>query len=493
MEAPRYRTGLRSLLGACMGSSENHEYVTLGDKKDPSPRQRRTDRLKGFLVILLPAFVASRLGHNIYSYKSDSTTYLNGVRGLAAITVIIQHITAQWYDVVYWAYGAREEDTAFIQLPFVRLIVSGQFAVHLFFVLSGFVLSLEPLKRAYDGEYDSVLTSLPSKIIRRPFRLFLPLWPVIVICCVFTEAGWFPSSPMGNLWAQLANGWRLFLFSAWAPFRFYRGSESDVPEIPNWGHAWTLPAEFRGSMVVFFLCTMVRMSPWLRLFGLVLFSWWCLYEQYWDMSLFIAGMVLAEVRHLRARLAPLRLPSFLNSSSSSRGRCGSGSSTDTGIDTEFAATTSVSWFFWAAVLIIALYVSGFPPHDPHESPLYSFLMYSDSYVDVRLTYLNCAAFAVILSLENLPRVQGWLNNPAVLYLGHISFGVYLMHWPVVFSIGNKTILLLHDDAGWSLFAAVTTGCTVAVLLSVWVGDVFTRVVDRNCIRFSKWVAKVTKV
>ncbi|PSR90875.1 acyltransferase 3 [Coniella lustricola] len=422
------------------------------------------DRLRTMLLALLPAPIASRLGHHIYSYETDSTTYLNGVRGVAAVTVMFQHISAQYYDLIYWAHGSREEDTAFIQLPFVRLLVSGQFAVHLFFVLSGFVLSHDPLRRAYEGQYDSVLISLPSKILRRPLRLFLPLWPVIVVCCVLIEAGWFPTPPTGNLWAQLVEGWRLYLFSAWAPFRFYRGGDTDVPVLVNWAHAWTLSAEFRGSMVVFFLCTMVRMSPWLRLIGLVTFSWYCLYESYWDISLFIAGMVLAEVRHLRARLAPLQ-----------------------------SSATTVPWFFWAGILVSALYIAGFPPHDPRDSPWYGFLMYSPSLLEVRSFYLNCAAFAIILSLENLPRVQEWLNSRVILYLGHISFGLYLMHWPVVFSAGERTINHLHRDLGYTLFSSVIMGGTLAVVLSVWIGDVFTRLVDRNCIRVAKWVAKVTRV
>jgi peptidoglycan/LPS O-acetylase OafA/YrhL len=46
--------------------------------------------------------------------------------------------------------------------------------VHLFFVISGFSITLKPLKLARRGQYDALLESLVSATFRRAARLYLP-------------------------------------------------------------------------------------------------------------------------------------------------------------------------------------------------------------------------------------------------------------------------------------------------------------------------------
>lgn len=449
------------------------QYHSLGDEKlvrDPSDTGRVPLR-KSFsrsVLAFLPSFVGPLFGYRPLDQdviRIDDTTYLNGVRGLAAMAVCLQHLVAQYYPYLYWAPGARPEDNHLIQLPFIRLLLGGQFAVHVFFTLSGFVLSYGPLKKAYDGQYDRVLSSLPSSILRRPLRLMLPLWPIVVICCVLIEMGYFPATPMGSLTARLADGWSLYLYTAWAPFRFSRPGDADIPLIPNWAHAWTLSCESRGSMVVFMVCTQIRMAPWLRMLGVTAFSWACLAQGYYDISLFLAGMLLAELRHLR-RKSTITLPPAV-----------------------------VQWmpFFWHALLIASLYVGSFPSMQSQDSPWYRFFFDWPTIGALpRTHYLNMAAVGLIASLENLPGIQRWLNSPVLLYLGNISFGLYLTHWPVVFSVGQISInnLLLR---GWTPIWALLTGGTMVVVLSIWAGDVYCRHVDRNCVKFAAWVAKKTGV
>jgi peptidoglycan/LPS O-acetylase OafA/YrhL len=89
---------------------------------------------------------------------------LDGLRGLAAFTVVWHH---------FWLmYGLHER---WWLLP----LISGKQAVNLFFLLSGFVLSLPFWKPGYRLRYGSYL-------IRRFFRIYVPYAGVVLICAALS-------------------------------------------------------------------------------------------------------------------------------------------------------------------------------------------------------------------------------------------------------------------------------------------------------------------
>ena len=65
--------------------------------------------------------------------ESKRLEYLDSIRGVAALFVLLSHTVAAFA----WPKGF---DT-FLNLPFVSILFSGQEAVCMFFVLSGYVLS----------------------------------------------------------------------------------------------------------------------------------------------------------------------------------------------------------------------------------------------------------------------------------------------------------------------------------------------------------------
>lgn len=61
-----------------------------------------------------------------------------------------------------------------MNLPFIKLLYGGPQMVAIFFIVSGYSLSLKPLKLMYARSYDDLLKAISSSTLRRPFRLFLP-------------------------------------------------------------------------------------------------------------------------------------------------------------------------------------------------------------------------------------------------------------------------------------------------------------------------------
>ncbi len=62
----------------------------------------------------------------------------------------------------------------------------------------------------------------------------------------------------------------------------------------------TLPVEFRGSITVFILALgLSQAKPVLRMITFACLCWYTMYHGVWEMFLFIAGMILAELRLIR--------------------------------------------------------------------------------------------------------------------------------------------------------------------------------------------------
>src|SRR5690242_11309159 len=105
---------------------------------------------------LLPSFVADVIWPDQKpTYKIHPTSYLDGLRGLASFIVCICHYTESNHGYFVPTYGLNgDKPSSFIQLPFLRIIYSGRPMVHIFFVISGFVLSYKPLKSIHQGSQD---------------------------------------------------------------------------------------------------------------------------------------------------------------------------------------------------------------------------------------------------------------------------------------------------------------------------------------------------
>ena len=100
-----------------------------------------------------------------------------------------------------------------------------------------------------------------------------------------------------------------------------------------------------------------------------------------------------------------------------------------------------------------------------------------------------AALFVALPLisSQLRRTFNW--RPLV-WLGRVSFGLYLTHGLVIASAGAAIYLRLRQRAHWSHDAAATTTSVACLALSLVAGWVFHHAIDRPSVaaarKFGKW-------
>lgn len=157
------------------------------------------------LVALLPSFVVTP--KNKKPRRISPTSYLDGLRGVAAFFVVIHHHSIAMTSTSQFGWGytgdAKIDDVPvqpnwFWLLPFVRVVHAGRFMVVIFFVLSGYVLSHRSLKLARQGKHIELLDSLASSVFRRWLRLHVP---VIASCFLAFMLARF------DAWHDLPTGW----------------------------------------------------------------------------------------------------------------------------------------------------------------------------------------------------------------------------------------------------------------------------------------------
>jgi hypothetical protein len=109
--------------------------------------------LLSLLSVAKPSFIG---GETSEPRKLRPTSYLDGLRGVAALFVVFNHYVAEYFPD--WTYGYLSGDGSeaqggkndrLIQLPVVRVFYNGTFMVTIFFVISGYVLSHRPLGTCY--------------------------------------------------------------------------------------------------------------------------------------------------------------------------------------------------------------------------------------------------------------------------------------------------------------------------------------------------------
>ncbi|KAK6580185.1 hypothetical protein PZA11_007207 [Diplocarpon coronariae] len=464
--------------------SESDELESQREPKEPLEPPTTKSRaivlsvvrvLRGTALFFVPSFLQK--GAKKAERRITETSYLNGVRGLAAALVYLQHMSfALWIHI---GWDGRPEDYP-IQLPFLRLVYSGRFMVAIFFILSGYVLAYKPLQLARNGDSNALYKNLSSAVFRRTPRLFLPILPAmaataaaIYFTCygdmTFNRGRCLPreSSLLGQIWGYTNVLGRMLDPASWSEY---------YP--PGLDHLWTLPMEHRGSMIIFLLVAgLGNTTPIVRLGFLMFFAMFFLHMGRWDTSLFVSGGVLAELRVFRKE-SPLNLES----------RCGSEKSR--------MLLKTVTTIFWVSTFVLALFIGSWPAYQASNSMGFRYFSrltpaaYTYNEAVEEYFWISIAAFLLLLSFENLEILQRPFTTEIASYMGDISFGFYIVHWTMLFTvgtviIGNFRVWLPYGypnyNVGFFVGGALTTP------LVIMVGDAYWRVFDMGAVKWARWL------
>ncbi|PHH51178.1 hypothetical protein CFIMG_004003RAa [Ceratocystis fimbriata CBS 114723] len=386
-------------------------------------------RLGRLSTALLPSFISDRwdpLGPK--KYKMHPTSYLDGLRGIVCLIVYFCHYTEENHYHLSRYYWSENSVGAFIQLPYFRLIFSGRPMVHIFFIMSGFALSLRPLRHIHEGDNDKAYSAVASSIIRRPVRLFGPC--VVSTFCVVVLL------QMGLLWQPMATVsqqvyswlWVLGNQICW-PWEW----EHDM--MPGYDiHLWTIPIEFCHSMLVFLvLIPMVVVKPLVRLIGIPCIAIYCQWSGNWAGFEFIAGMFLAEI-YLRKNLPQT-------------GMLGLQSVSEKGVSESPQVTRKVlRTTFLTIGLLVCFYVDGWPNLDRDMTPFFKSLhdmtpskSTVEGYQAIEKFWFSLSGLFVVWACGEIEWIKSILEHSISQYMGRVSFSVYIVHGPVMNVIQRQVL------------------------------------------------------
>ncbi|CAK7243347.1 MAG: hypothetical protein STHCBS139747_004865 [Sporothrix thermara] len=360
-----------------------------------------------------------------------STAYLDGLRGFAAFLVYIHHNEL-------WAHAASTEgDNAafenaygynkryhFATLPFVRnFFTGGHIAVAIFYVISGYVLCAKPLSLVLAGENLRLLDSLSSSFFRRWFRLYIPIF----ITTFIYVTSWHV---FGNYWVSNSDQHATILEEWWNWYVELKNFTFLFKEGTIWvtfnTHLWSIPFEMRGSMMVFILMLAInRATNGYRHVIMLGLSFYFLYivDGYYC-CMFMMGVYLCFLDLLAKRG---ELPGWIS------------------------RLKPIKYRFVLPIFAAGLFLAGVPSQRNdlnllRENPMWGWLSYlkPQAVFDPKWFYLTGAATMIVGCVPHIPPVKSFFEGRFCQYLGRISYSLYLVHGPVISSIGDR----VYAMTGW---------------------------------------------
>jgi peptidoglycan/LPS O-acetylase OafA/YrhL len=441
---------------------------------------------------LLPSFILPSQGHQTSTRRElHPSAWLDGLRGTAAFFVVIHHSTHAWFsDRVFegWGSGGDGANKYIIQLPIIRLITSGYPQVAIFFVISGYALSYKPMKLLHSGRSHEFYDSLAMSVFRRHMRLFLPAAGVTLGTAIMTYMNWFGKGGgsrepphMPSLLEQIWN-WACAVMDLAEPFSLRDTVNRFQPAYdPN---LWTLPVEFRDSIIVFStILALSKTRSVIRLsisVGLIVF---CLYKTHWDIFLFLSGMLLADLRFRRQEQSediqdqnpPTQKSSF---------------------STWKAQNPKYIRAFWIANFVIAVFIVGMPEVGRGAGTSPGFVTLTSLIPQQYLTsnradlfWIPIAAAHLVFIIDNEKSLQTIFTTSFAQYLGKISFALYMVHGPILYTLGwhwqQKAVGWIGEQTQTRYGLAIALAAVVVFPVIFWVADVVWRLVDAKSVKFVK--------
>lgn len=352
-------------------------------------------------------------------------SHLDAVRGLAALVVMTHHA---WLSLP--ATPMRPHGTA---IPFLDVLVLGRPAVVLFFVLSGYVLTL----------YLQASPFAPAAFaVRRLLRILLPYWATIALAYgLYLSA---PRHAAPGLSSWLDEQWRTDLSPAGVGLHLLL--LAGPRQFPLDHVAWSLVHELRLSLLMPFLVLLSRRAGVAATLGLS------------AATTLVAGAVIA----CRGDLFPVGVHGYVFDAAGLRPSL------------VLTARFTCAFALGSVAATCSVRVAAFYERSRVLRPaalLLAVLLLSQS----NEAAMTVGAVLLITAAASSTGIERALALPPCVWLGRVSYSLYLVHLPIM--------LACAAWIGGALAPAVTL--LLAMALSLLAADIMFELVERPSILLSR--------
>ncbi|EXJ73030.1 uncharacterized protein A1O5_04179 [Cladophialophora psammophila CBS 110553] len=452
--------------------------------------------------------------------KQFPTSYLNGLRGITSIKVFTFHFIMAYSDIGFQPWGTNDRHRYVLELPIIRYFYSG-FTAHVFFGIAGYLTSLrlfQLLDKRDQPSQSKVFVNVSGALFRRAFRLYLPVLVVTLITAHYIHFGFYE----GNR-AYITDHEKLFpgdwnepkpeMFPTYHHQLSYWAREMfDLTNIFTPGavypyhdqHLWSILAELKGSIFLYMiLMGTAQCQKYVRLAGLCIMTIMFFLWNHWEIWVYIIGAVVAQIDLLltereqekKLTLVPNRLPPSPPHSPKPDYK-----PPPTWAD--YLSTPPQGWLYGLRIFgfLLAFYFLSYPIDGARDyAPGYMTLnKLIPAWMDRKDKFYPNIGTGILLFLlaRADPDKSIWrriLNSSLAQYLGKISFGLYLVHGPILHAVGY----MIPHRIWWSMgvqgidttdlvwTCVIMIGWSISLVLSLWAADVWTREVEGRCVKAVK--------
>ena len=364
----------------------------------------------------------------------EKINYLHGLRGIASFIVVIGHYLLAFYpEFIRGSFETHQIADPILQILIyspLRLFWNAELSVYIFFVLSSYVLSYKFFK--YKDK-----SMVISSAIRRYVRLTVPIFVTILISWLIMILHLYSNKEVGEITGSI------FLMNSWefAP-NFVTMVKQGLWDVYfNFDNKtsynmvlWTMKIELFGSFMIFFI--MYFFGNWSKryiLYGILLVSF--LGSHYIS---FIYGLLISDLYYSKyyEKLISDRV---------------------------------------AVILLVVGFV---------------FCTYGGFYfIKFTRIVMMMGSFFVILSLTKLEWMQSLLEKRILLFLGNISFSLYLIHFLI---LGSFSCILYNYmfELGLSHNMNVLITTMISIPLILGIANLMYQYVDNTAVVLSRKFEKI---
>lgn len=371
-------------------------------------------------------------------------SYLDGLRGLAAFVVVIHHFLLAFYPATYNAdmgeiHTRNAYEVIMAKSP-LNLLINGNFAVCIFFILSGYVLTQKYFKT-------KDIEVIVSSACRRYFRLFIPVAASIFIVFMLMKLHLFfnidaseiskSSWWLGTFW-NFQTSIKDMIHSAVIGTFFNHDNKYNTA-------LWTMSYELYGSFLVFAISGVIGKLKW-RYFGYLILC--ALFVKTYYLA-FILGLILADLKNSHDDYLTIINNNIIN----------------------------------VSLLILGLFLGSYPTGVNVDGTIYSLLKIEFTSSAVFMHIIG--SLLVMISLLNYKKFQEILSRRLFIFLGKISFTMYLTHAIILGSISSFVFIEFVNRLSYS--AAVLSAFLIYLVVVLIIAHIMNKYVDNTGIRISSYI------
>ena len=357
---------------------------------------------------------------------NEKIDYLEGLRGLSMMIVVLNHFAAAFYPAIIFGEKAQFHNIfePIIYKTPLNIFFSGIFALSIFYLLSGYFLSYKYFR------FHKEEPLMPS-LIRRYLRLAIPTLISILISYVLLKGNLFynlqistitgSSMWFANFWTFEANFYKAIMEGIFMSSIFI-GNQTYNPVL------WMMSYELAGSILVYLALKIFKYTKRKAFVYFLLFIITFVWKSY--LMGFVVGMLLCNLEY-NSRVKILT-----------------------------KENKKIGFVF----LVIAIILGSFPIGSTKDT-LYDLIKIPILGESKNIILFQAtAALLMFLAIKNLNILKRLFANFVLRFLGEISFSVFFLHLLIIGSFSSFLFKIFIEYFDYNMSVLITFFVSLPVIL-----------------------------